>query len=66
VTLGVVFSLFSVWRQQAGFHADANSQLPATSWIAMSLNPKYSGQYDNNLYLYLLHLVSIAAQKCYF
>lgn len=45
VTLGVVFSLFSVWRQQAGFHADANSQLPATSWIAMSLNPKYSGQY---------------------
>ncbi|WP_338209172.1 hypothetical protein [Lactiplantibacillus paraxiangfangensis] len=47
VTLGVVFSLFGVWRQQAGFYADAKSQLPATSWIAMSLNPKYSGQYDH-------------------
>ncbi|RRK10488.1 hypothetical protein D1831_07445 [Lactiplantibacillus garii] len=46
VTLGLVFSLMGAWRKQAGFRPTANDQLPATSWIAMSLNPKHSGQYN--------------------
>lgn len=46
VTLLLVMGGANVARQLAGYRGDANAQLPTTSWIAMSLNPRYAGQYN--------------------
>lgn len=40
MTLGVMFAVMRTAQQQAGYTRQADAALPATSWIAMSLNPK--------------------------
>lgn len=37
---------FHLWAQASGYHRQTQDALPATSWIAMSLNPQLAGQYN--------------------
>ena len=46
LTLGIVFALMGAWKTASGYRAKANDRLPVTGWIAMSLNPYQSGQYN--------------------
>ncbi|MFB9770020.1 hypothetical protein [Lactiplantibacillus modestisalitolerans] len=46
-TLGLVFSLMSAWQRQSGFKRNPDRQLPPTSWIAMSYDPRFAGEYDH-------------------
>ncbi|MFC6201743.1 hypothetical protein ACFP1L_07640 [Lactiplantibacillus nangangensis] len=46
VTLALCFGASQAIAKQAGYQKDANAAVPATSWIAMSLRPQSSGQYN--------------------
>ncbi|MFC6294074.1 hypothetical protein ACFQH1_02340 [Lactiplantibacillus daoliensis] len=46
VTLGLVFGGMQQLASRQGYHRNSNQALPATSWIAMSLNPQTSGRYN--------------------
>lgn len=43
MTLGVMFAVMRTAQQQAGYTRQVDAVLPATSWIAMSLNPPKLG-----------------------
>ncbi|AVK60368.1 hypothetical protein C5Z25_00615 [Lactobacillus sp. CBA3605] len=47
VILGLMSAGLSKLATQAGYQKDVNAAVPVTSWIAMSLNPKTNGQYNN-------------------
>jgi len=47
VALGVVLVGMQLWSQQSGYQKSRNVALPPTSWMAMSLNPTLSGQYNS-------------------
>lgn len=46
LTLGLMFGGMQQLGKRYGYRPDPNQAVPATSWIAMSLNPRTSGQYD--------------------
>lgn len=48
MTIGLIFGAMHAAQQQAGYTRQADAALPATSWIAMSLNPKGDGQYRHD------------------
>lgn len=46
VCLVLIGNLMTMRAKSAGYKSDSNQALPATSWIAMSLNTKMDGKYD--------------------
>lgn len=48
VTLGLFFGGMSQLARHQGYRRDNNQALPVTSWVAMSLNPQTSGDYDEH------------------
>lgn len=48
VTLLLMVAVMQQAQHQAGYQRQPNAALPATSWIAMSLNPKSDGQYRHD------------------
>lgn len=44
-TLLLMNGLFTIWGQQTGYQRRSQVALPATSWVAMGLNPSTAGQY---------------------
>lgn len=47
-TLLLMMAVMQQAQRQAGYQRQPNAALPATSWIAMSLNPKSDGQYRHD------------------
>ncbi|WP_082137306.1 hypothetical protein [Lactiplantibacillus herbarum] len=48
VTLALMMGAMKIAQQRAGYQQNVNVALPTTSWVAMSLNPKSSGQYQGS------------------
>lgn len=46
VLLAAVMAGMSLWGHQQGYRQQPDTKLPATSWIAMSLNPGTNGEYN--------------------
>lgn len=63
LTLGLMMGVMKLAQQQAGFKANANVALPATSWVAMSLNPKSSGQYQGSDFKAVKNTPTAAAKQ---
>ncbi len=63
MTLGVMFAVMRTAQQQAGYTRQADAALPATSWIAMSLNPQSSGEYRHDDFARVNQMPTAAAKR---
>lgn len=63
MTLGVMFAVMRTAQQQAGYTRQADAALPATSWIAMSLNPQSSGEYRHGDFARVNQMPTAAAKR---
>lgn len=63
MTLGVMFAVMRTAQQQAGYTRQVDAVLPATSWIAMSLNPQSSGEYRHADFARVNQMPTAAAKR---